>query len=235
MRTLACSTIVRILTVSSMIGYGDEYCSYQACRPAEALASTTGSHRGMSLGAAVALSLGLGPGSVITTGRDHDYCMLRHPILQQLWDAALAGDAATVRAMLTQHSIAPSTRHHVCGSELLLDIAEAPAATEAADRRLCRVLGVLLEAGWPLQVHSARTGENALHLLSAQPPHAHVRHRLRVLLEEAAAGGAEGVCVLAAEDLGGRTPEQRLAELRPEAAQEVRAARLRAQRACAAA
>eukprot|EP00892_Ulva_mutabilis_P010020 jgi/Ulvmu1/7390/UM036_0050.1 len=49
--------------------------------------------------------------------------MLSGPVLQQFWDAALRGDAATVRCMLRLPSKPPDTQHHMTGSQLVLNIA----------------------------------------------------------------------------------------------------------------
>ena len=152
-------------------------------------------------------------------------------VVQRLWDAALMGDTPTVRQLLWQHGILPNTQHHICHSQLVLDIAESEAATEGVDRRLRSVLEALADTGWAMSVRKLQTGENALHLLAAQPAHLHVDHRLAVLLD-ASVVAPERAAMLAAEDWAGKLPEQRAAQHDRATAASLRAVRLQSQRAC---
>eukprot|EP00892_Ulva_mutabilis_P010027 jgi/Ulvmu1/7397/UM036_0057.1 len=88
--------------------------------------------------------------------------------LQRLWNAARRGDAFTVTSMLQACFFPLNTVHHVLKHHLVLEIAAAWTFDQAHDRRLCDMLRVLDSVGWRLDVQSARTGENALHILIGQ-------------------------------------------------------------------
>eukprot|EP00892_Ulva_mutabilis_P010016 jgi/Ulvmu1/7387/UM036_0047.1 len=129
------------------------------------------------------------------------------PTLEQLWEAALRGDAAVVRRLIRQLAVPPNTPHPRHGAQLLLEVAEVETLSESKDQRLRDVLEDLMRAGWAPDVQRPETGENMLHLLSAQPPHTFVHNRIQHILDGLPRPTL--LSMLKAADSAGRLPEAR--------------------------
>eukprot|EP00892_Ulva_mutabilis_P010037 jgi/Ulvmu1/7405/UM036_0065.1 len=127
--------------------------------------------------------------------------------LGELWNAALRGEATTVRRLLQRHSIAPDTPHHVTGAPLVVEIANVLTVSEHLDSSLKKVLVVLARAGWNLRVQLRVSQENALHRLATQNWRHQIYHRVQFLLDaELADPIAENL--LAMKDSDGLLPEE---------------------------
>eukprot|EP00892_Ulva_mutabilis_P010017 jgi/Ulvmu1/7388/UM036_0048.1 len=123
----------------------------------------------------------------------------------QLWEAALRGVAAVIRRLLRQLAIPPNTPHPRHGAQLLLEVAEVETLSESKDQRLRDVLEDLMRAGWAPDVQHPETGENMLHLLSAQPPHTFVHNRIQNIIDTLP--GITLLGILITSDSQGRPPE----------------------------
>lgn len=103
-------------------------------------------------------------------------------VLQELWQAALRGDARAVQQLLLQHGIQADTSHHVSGTSLVMDVVFKQTSSEILDRNLAAVLSILLTAGWKPTAEHIVPGTTVLHVLARQPSYCQVAHRMQCFL-----------------------------------------------------
>eukprot|EP00892_Ulva_mutabilis_P010023 jgi/Ulvmu1/7393/UM036_0053.1 len=127
--------------------------------------------------------------------------------LQKFWQAARAGDAATVSSMLREDSIPVNAQHRLCRTSLVIEIAKITARTDEDDRGLAAVLHVLAQNGWTLARQESVTKENPLHILATHPKRLYIAHRLKVLLT-AEFLHPEQHSMLAGRDRDNKLPEE---------------------------
>lgn len=102
--------------------------------------------------------------------------------VQQVWEAACAGDAPKVQRLLRK--LPAEMEHPGTGSSLLLDVAAVRTCDATQDRRLGEVMAVLINGGASLRRRLFPVGNTALHLLAAQPRLFRVHHRVLLLLDQ---------------------------------------------------
>ena len=107
----------------------------------------------------------------------------------QLWQAARAGDAATVRTLLRRHPLLANMLRSETGSTLLLKVAAVQTLLNADDFWLAKVMQELVRGGASVLV--APADEAPMHVLAAQPLDCCIRHRVVFLLDEAAVDGRD--------------------------------------------
>lgn len=129
------------------------------------------------------------------------------PHVAQMWEAACAGDADTVRTLLSRHRLPATMLHPETGSSLLLDVAAVETMQTQKDFRLAEVIKVLVNNGCSLREQLPPANDTPMHLLAAQPRNCHVEQRVLILLRMVTHDYISDTCALALRDARGLLPE----------------------------
>lgn len=129
----------------------------------------------------------------------------RMPAHEELWEAALAGNAHQVQRML--RNLPAEMMHPETGSTLLLDVAAVHTEDGRQDYRLGQVMATLVRAGGSLRRRLFPENDTPLHLLAAQPRSFCVHHRVMFVLD-CIARDRRPTSLLIMRNGNGQTPEQ---------------------------
>lgn len=128
--------------------------------------------------------------------------------MARLWEAASAGDADTVRTLLSHLLLLARTPHSETGSTLLHDIAALRTLDPFLDLALASVMKLLIRHGASVREQVAPANNTPMHALAAQPNNCSIHSRMLCLIEAISEDDDSDSCALELRNAQGLRPQE---------------------------